>query len=182
MKNNNSKAFTNFISLQAQPLTGSHTSRLGGSSRHFSKALNYLPFALLLLSASLFLGSCKSDAPEPTIPHVFVYEEINLNDINFQDLKQPNGFAYLSNAGVRGILIIAEGNGNYKAFDRACPYHPQDDCAQVSMHSSGFYIEDDCCGSTFGTDFGAPTGGPARQPLRQYSAFVNGNYLIISNE
>lgn len=181
MKNNCSQDFVPFILRQAQSFTDRHRPA-GKSFRRFPKALYSLLFTLLLLPASLFFGGCSSNAPEPAIPFVFVYEEINLNDLNFQALKQPNGFAYLNNAGVRGILIIAEGNGNYTAFDRACPYHPQDDCAQVSMHSSGFYIEDACCGSTFDTDFGAPTGGPAQQPLRQYSAFVNGNYLIISNE
>ena len=138
--------------------------------------------AFFFLLAALLLGSCKSDSPDPAIPYVFVYEEINLNDINYQSLKQPNGYAYIQNTGVRGILLISDGNNNYKAFDRACPYHPQDDCAQVSMHSSGFYIEDSCCGSTFGTDYGTPTGGPAQSPLRQYSTFINGNYLIISSE
>jgi nitrite reductase/ring-hydroxylating ferredoxin subunit len=138
--------------------------------------------SLLFIFAFQLVASCKSDAPVAVIPYVFVYEEINLNDINYQNLKQPNGYAYVQNAGVRGILLVADGNNNYTAFDRACPYHPQEECAQVSMHSSGFYIEDSCCGSTFGTDYGAPTGGPARQSLRQYSTFVDGNYLIISNE
>ncbi len=143
---------------------------------------NYYSLSIFFLLVFLFLGSCKSDAPEAVIPYVFVYEEINLNDINYLNLKQVNGYAYVPNAGVRGILLIADGFNNYKAFDRACPYHPQEECAQVSMHSSGFYIEDTCCGSTFGTDYGAPTGGPARNSLRQYNTYVDGNYLIISND
>lgn len=142
----------------------------------------FLPSVFLFLFAWLLLGSCKSGAPEPAIPYIFVYEEINLNDINYQSLKQPNGYAYLQQAGVRGILLISDGNNNYKAFDRACPYHPQDECAQVNMHSSGFYMEDSCCDSTFGTDYGNPIGGPAQRPLRQYSTFLNDNYLIISSE
>lgn len=143
---------------------------------------SYIAAFLSLFIALVLLGACKSDAPEALIPYVFVYEEVNLNNINYQGLKQPNSHAYLDNAGVKGILIISDGNNNFKAFDRACPYHPQDDCARVSMHSSGFYIEESCCGSTFGTDYGAPTGGPAQNPLRQYNTFVDGTYLIISSE
>lgn len=138
---------------------------------------NILLFMLLCLLA---LPACKSEMPESPIPVVFVYEEINLNDIRLQNLQQPNGYIYLDDAGYRGIIVHSDGGGNYRAFDRACPYHPQDPCAQVSMHDSGFYMEDDCCGSTFDLS-GNPTGGPARNVLRRYSTFIDNNYLIISS-
>lgn len=136
---------------------------------------------IVLVFGLVWLSGCKSDAPGNPIPYVFVYEELNLNDLRYQALQQPNGFIYLDDVGYRGVIIHSMGNGSYKAFDRACPYHPQEECAQVSMHSSGFYMEDICCGSTFNLS-GIPTGGPADAPLRQYNAFVNNNYLVISSD
>ena len=136
---------------------------------------------VLILSLVGLIG-CESDLPENSIPYVPVYEELNLNDLRYQNLKQPNSFIYLNNSGFRGVVVLSDGSGNFTAFDRACPYHPQDECALVSVHSSGFYLEDDCCDSSFDVHTGMPTGGPAKQPLRPYSAFVdNNNYLIISS-
>lgn len=142
----------------------------------FKKILMVMVFGLLVLSG------CKSDAPEMTIPYTFVYEEININDLRYQNLKQAGGFIYLNDLGYKGIAILSDGNGNYTAFDRACPFHPDEDCALVEVHSSGFYLEDECCGSTFDATNGLPLSGPARAPLLQYSTFLNGVYLVISNQ
>ncbi|WP_017730066.1 Rieske (2Fe-2S) protein [Nafulsella turpanensis] len=139
-----------------------------------------LLFKLLPLYLLLLFSSCESELPDSPIPYAYVNVEINLNDIRYQILQQPNGYIYLP-GGVRGIIVIADGFGNYTAFDRACPFHPAEDCALIEMHESGFYLFDDCCGSTFSLS-GQPTAGPARSPLRQYNTFLNGDYLIISSE
>ena len=137
----------------------------------------------LLFGVVLFSEGCKSDIPENTIPFVAVYEELNLNDLRYQNLKLSNGYIYLDDLGYRGVVVLSDGSGNYTAFDRACPYHPQEECALVSVHSSGFYLVDDCCGSSFDVNSGLPTGGPAKSPLRPYSAFTSNNhYLIISSQ
>lgn len=153
--------------------------RVGKASIIMNKAeklfLSFLPLCLLFL-----FSGCDSDAPESAIPYVYVYQEINLNDIRYQELHQPNGYIYIP-GGVRGIIVISNGFGDYTAFDRACSYHPAEDCAQIEMHESGFYLFDDCCDSTFNLS-GQPTGGPARTPLRRYNTFLNGDYLIISSE
>ena len=126
--------------------------------------------------------ACKSETPENVIPYVTVYEELNLNDLRYQNLKQPNGFIYLDHLGYAGVVVLSDGNGTYTAYDRACPYHPNDECALIKVHSSGFYLEDDCCGSSFDVNTGMPTGGPAKTPLRSYAAFTDRFYLIISNQ
>lgn len=140
---------------------------------------NFTQIFFMLLGL-LWISGCKSDVPENPIPYVFVYEELNLNDLRLQELQQANGFIYLDDAGYKGIIVHSDGSGNYRAFDRACPYHPQEPCALVSMHSSGFYMEENCCGSTFDLS-GAPTRGPAKSFLRGYNTFIDGNYLIISS-
>ncbi|WP_350117692.1 hypothetical protein [Imperialibacter sp.] len=48
------------------------------------------------------------------------------------------------------------------------------------MNSSGFYMEDLCCKSTFDLD-GYPSAGPAKYPLVEYRAVSDGTFLYISN-
>ena len=150
--------------------------------------MNLLPnatFSLLFFSLFVFIGGCKEEnEPVFTIPYAHVDEEININSLSYQDLKQPNGFIYLDHLGYKGIVVIRdEESQSYMAFDRACPVHPDEDCAKISMHSSGFFLEDSCCESLFDPQTGRPTRGPATspvRPLRQYNTFVNSsNYLII---
>lgn len=144
-----------------------------------SMTKNCILIFLMFVGFTWILG-CKTDVPDNPIPYVLVYEELNLNDLRIQELQQPNGYIYLDDAGYKGVIVHSDGSGNYRAYDRACPYHPQDPCALVSMHSSGFYLEEDCCGSTFDLS-GVPTAGPAQSFLRQYNTFIDGNYLIISS-
>jgi hypothetical protein len=135
-----------------------------------------LPILLMLLVAAC---SDNEVPPRQQFPFVPVDVEINLQDLRYQNLHNE-GWLYVD-GGVHGLLIIKEGANLYRAFDRACPYHPREACAVVSMHSSTFYLVDDCCGSQFDKS-GNVTKGPALQPLFQYTTYQNGNFLIIRNE
>lgn len=132
---------------------------------------------LFIIGCVLCVSAC-SDESNVQVPVVSVFEEINLQDLRYQNLH-ISGWIYLE-GGVRGILLIKESESRYLAFDRACTYHPKEACAQVEMHSSGFYLLDDCCGSQFDKT-GNVLQGPAQQPLLQYSTSRNGNFLTIQN-
>lgn len=135
-------------------------------------------FGRFLLAICLLSG-CTPDELESPIPYVFVNVEINVNQLQYDDLR-TKGFVYLP-GGVRGMIVYAEIDGTYKAFDRNCPFQPQDTCAVVDVDPSGFFMVDDCCSSTF--DFnGIPTGGPARDRMREYYTRMEGNILIITSE
>lgn len=139
-----------------------------------------LIFTILSLAAlGLGLSSCGEESlPYHPVPSVPVNIEFNLTNLQYQPLQQQ-GWQYLP-GGVRGIVILKEG-GIYRAFDRNCPYQPQESCAQVDMHSSTLYLIDEgCCESTFNKQ-GIPTGGPAAMSLREYSVTQDGNYLYIYN-
>jgi hypothetical protein len=125
------------------------------------------------------LVSCKPVLDDSEVPYVNVNIEINLNDIDNVALKQIGGFIYIE-GGVRGIILRRESQDVYRAFDRNCTFQPDDECAVVEMHSTGFYIEDTCCASTFDLS-GFPTGGPAEYPLREYGVAVAGDFLYIYN-
>ena len=135
---------------------------------------NYLILALLLL-----LAGCDDNPERPLIPNVLVNEQLNLTNIQFNKLRQDNGYVYL-NAGVRGIIVIRENANRYRAIERNCSYQPDDKCGIVEVDASNLFLKDPCCGSQFDLT-GQVTGGPASYPLRQYATTLQGNFLYITN-
>ncbi len=134
---------------------------------------------LSLLMCSLMLLACGEDERESPIPYVYVYVELNVNQLQYDDLR-TKGYIYVP-GGVRGLVVLAERGGNYKAFDRNCPFQPNDACALVEVDPSGFFMIDHCCSSTFDLE-GFPTGGPARSIMRKYATQMEGNVLIITSQ
>lgn len=142
-------------------------------------AMKNSSLSLLLFPWLLLLLACSDEAPQQQqFPYVPIDIEINLQDLRYQNLHL-NGWSYVD-GGIRGLIVIKESSSRYRVFDRACSYHPREDCAVVDMHSSGFYMVDDCCTSQF-DKFGNVTKGPAQQPLLQYNTYQSGNYLTIRN-
>ena len=133
----------------------------------------------LLLFTTLIILSCEGNLNVSPIPDVPVNLEVNLNDIDNTPLRQIGGYIYLT-GGVRGIILYRRSQNEYKAYDRNCTYQPEEAGAVVSFHSSGFYLEDTCCGSVYDTD-GFPTGGPAEFPLKEYQISRSGDILFITN-
>ncbi|HNP96083.1 MAG TPA: hypothetical protein PKJ63_10655, partial [Cyclobacteriaceae bacterium] len=59
---------------------------------------------------------------------------------------------------------------------------PNEACATVEVHSSGLFMIDPCCGSSFSFEDGMPSGGPAWRPLRQYRTQFDGGVLTVTEE
>ena len=135
----------------------------------------YFLFVLLFV----LVVSCESSIEESGVPNVPVNIEINLNDIDNVALKLVGGYIYVQ-GGVRGIIVRHESQNLYKAYDRNCTFQPTVASAIVEVHSSGFYIEDTSCTSTFDLN-GFPTGGPAEFPLKEYGISLSGDLLFIFN-
>jgi hypothetical protein len=134
---------------------------------------------LLFIFLLYFTLSCQPAVLQSGVPNVAVNIEINLNDISNVDLKLIGGYIYVD-GGVRGIIVRHESQNLYKAYDRNCTYQPSDPKAIVDVHTTGFYLEDISCGSTFDLN-GFPTGGPAEFPLKEYSVSLAGDILFIFN-
>ena len=134
----------------------------------------------MIFSAILAFAGCQNTLQRDDIPRIYVHQEINLNSFDYKALNNFGGYVYIP-GGVRGIIVYRKSTNQYLAFERDCPYQPQDSCALVSVDSSSLFMIDSCCGSQFDFD-GNPIAGPAKYPLLQYSVFKNQNYLIISSE
>ncbi|MGV3641980.1 MAG: hypothetical protein ACO1NZ_15750 [Adhaeribacter sp.] len=135
---------------------------------------NLLCGLMLALSAA-----CGRDTPAPAMPYVTVNEQINLSNIQYNALRQENGYVYL-NAGLRGIILIHRGNNRYVALERTCTFQPADTCARVEVDGSGLFLIDPCCQSQFDLS-GQVLARPATYPLRQYATATSGNFLYITN-
>ncbi len=137
-------------------------------------------FIIILLSVMLGLApSCDDDFRTDQLPIVYVFIQLNVNDLRYLDL-QTKGFVYLQ-GGLRGILLYKNPANEYIAFERACPDDYPAECAIVKMDESLFNINEPCCLSTYDLD-GNPSGGPATTPLRRYFTFLEGNLLTIQSE
>jgi hypothetical protein len=134
---------------------------------------------IIFCSTFLLILSCEPVNEVSGIPNVAVSVELNLNDIDNANLKQIGGFVY-AQGGVKGLVVIHESKDTYRVFDRNCTFQPSDACAIVEMHSSGFFLNDDCCGSTFDLS-GFATGAPAEFPLKEYRTSLGGDILFIFN-
>ena len=137
-------------------------------------------FALLFLTAT---SSCNEENSDLRIPYAFVNQDLNLNLIQYQELRNLGGYIYMDpgdNSGYKGLVVYHEGNGVYKAFERACTFDPLADCDAIIVDDSGLFMIHKCCNSSFNFN-GNPTGGPASLNLLQYATYVDGIYLKIRN-
>lgn len=138
----------------------------------------------LVVVLSIFF-SCEPQLVDDPIPFA-TFDDIIIN-LSFPDyiaLNNDGGFKAINdqNAGVRGIIVYRQSASSYYAYERNCSFHPNEACATVEVHSSGLFMTDPCCTSTFGFSGGMPTGGPAWRPLRQYRTQLNSNVLTITDE
>lgn len=136
-------------------------------------------FWLILLS----LVACSrdlSDDPIPIIPFADVV--INLGLPDYFSLQTDGGFKELNTGGVRGIILYRVNSSTYFAYERNCSFRPNEACATVNVHSSGLFMTDPCCNSSFNFSDGNPTGGPAWRPLQRYRTQLSGSTLTISDE
>lgn len=134
---------------------------------------------------SFFIFSCDPNLVDDPIPLVNFDEiVINLSFPAFIGLNREGGYKDISDlgGGVRGIILYRISSTAFVAYEKNCSYTPNEACATVEAHSSGLFMIDPCCTSTFNFSDGLPTGGPAWRPLRQYRTQLTGNVLAITDE
>lgn len=157
----------------------------------FSSRLLLVAFLAL---GALFLASCDDDNDDrEPIPSVRVDRVIPLNVATYSDLNPRGGYVYLEDEGYRGVIVYHSLDGEYRAYERACPYNFREECGKVSVRKSGIEFEcghyeevdgedewQECCGSRF-NDNGTVLSGPAQRPLKEYTVVQSGDELRITN-
>lgn len=131
----------------------------------------------------MLLASCSTEPVDDPIPMASFNDiVINLSLPEYLTLQQVQGNKLLNNGGVRGIILYRKASNTFVAYERNCSFQPNNACATVDVHSSGLFLTDPCCTSTFDFSDGNPTGGPAWRPLRKYRTQFQNNVLTITDE
>lgn len=150
------------------------------------------PFFLFTLVLLFIFNACKDEGSgpyAPYIPDVAISREININEPLYSDLGNPGGFIYLNDEGYRGVIVYHDYNDNFRSYDRACTYHPDEKCAMVAVDPTGSYMRcgklvdgkwQDCCGSLYDMS-GQVFQGPATRDLKQYYTHKENNTVFITN-
>jgi nitrite reductase/ring-hydroxylating ferredoxin subunit len=134
---------------------------------------------LLLLALLLFLMACKKDNNE--VRSSGVNEYLNLNEPSYLDLNVPGNYIYYP-AGTRGIIVYRRSNTEFVAYERSCPYDPQNSTGLVTVETTLTSAADSTCGSRFSIYDGSIINGPTTQSLSQYrTELIQGNVLHIFN-
>ena len=133
-----------------------------------------------LLTILLFTTSCSKT--EDYIPEVLFNFYIDLNSVEYNSLKIPTNSEYLNytGAGFRGVIIHCNFTDEYVAFDRACPYHPDNVKAVVEIGESQSATCPEC-GSEFNLFDGSVLKGPSARPLKLYHTNLQGSLLYVYN-
>jgi nitrite reductase/ring-hydroxylating ferredoxin subunit len=136
---------------------------------------------VVLMGVILLWAGCSPDLSDESIaPVTFPDKILNLSLPEYSDLNSKK-YKYIG-GGVRGIIIVKINEQQYRAYERNCPFRPQEPSATVEVHSSLLYIEDPVCGSQFKLSDGEPTQAPADRPLRRYHTSLNGTELTITDD
>jgi hypothetical protein len=140
----------------------------------------YLKYSnLAIFSTSIILLFCffSCNTPKDNIPYEPVDITINLNNVEYADIKSIGGHVMIY-GGYKGIVIYKVNRDEYTAFERACPYDPF--YCRVDYDSIEENLLDTCCGSRFSLIFeGSIINGPAELPLRQYQTYYNSNLSML---
>lgn len=132
--------------------------------------------AAIALTAS---ASCKKEE-RSGVPYTTVDITINVNNPAYADIQVPGGWVYLS-GGSLGILVYRKTIDQFMAYDRHCPYQPENLCHVIVDDSQVMVRDTLCCGSAFVIVDGSVAAGPASTNLRQYNTMFNGTSLRIYN-
>jgi nitrite reductase/ring-hydroxylating ferredoxin subunit len=133
-----------------------------------------------LLLAVLFLTvSCKKD--QQYVPYAYVNLTVYINDPGNLALTTVGGWKYF-NGGYKGLIIYRKSLNEFAAYDRCCPYRPEESNSMVSVDTSNNVVmKDASCSSQFLLSDGSPIAGPAVVPLKVYRTVYNGNELLVTN-
>jgi len=146
--------------------------------------LNILKLSILIFFSAIFTG-CYDNVIS-SIPDYPVHLQLNLtttyptfkNSVN-QYLLFKKRIYETDYIGYGGILVYSGFDGEYYAFDIACPYEANKDI-EVYPNDLGQAVCEKC-GSVFdiGYGIGNPSSGPAKEALKRYKTSFSGDVLNI---
>jgi len=114
----------------------------------------------------------------PTIPNVPVNFYIYPNEVSAINLNNYGGHEYFT-GGVSGVVVYRLGEGEFTAFDRACPFDWEDSLSWIWVEPDGITLKCQKCGSVFNILDGGVITGPSKFQLKQYFTKYDGWRLRV---
>jgi len=134
----------------------------------------------LILGLTFFMSIISCRNQYDGIPDVSVDVYINIQNPQYQNLAGLGSWSY-ANGGSKGIILFNLDNENFLAYERHCPYSPENACSKVSVDETDLYALDTCCSSRFQLLDGVLIEGPSQLPLKAYNTSFDGNIIHIWN-
>jgi nitrite reductase/ring-hydroxylating ferredoxin subunit len=131
----------------------------------------------LLLACLLSFFSCKKNN-DSNIPNVHVDFNLYLTQPSNAALNSVGNWVYVSNYGVRGIIVYHRTQDEFAAYDRACPYDYEASGSLIVVDSNTLSFVDPHCGSKFNILTGAVEQGPATASMKVYRADYDGSSVV----
>ncbi len=166
--------------------------------------LRHAVFTMIITSIAWWLQSCHT-VDDDRIPYMPVYIPFNTQGewVTYgvggavearrfvRQLYEPQGFPYtsMSATGFGGILLVCDYNGDYRAYDLACPVEVRADVRINAILYDGGEPRGECpvCHSTYDIfRYGGPLSGPAAKEgyaLTHYfvGPGLQGEYMLVSH-
>jgi nitrite reductase/ring-hydroxylating ferredoxin subunit len=156
-------------------------------STAISKIRIFVSFACTVL-----LMGCEGNYVS-SIPNYPVFLDIDLRLAPYNTTLKNNNNSYVlfeeprmgkeltDRIGYGGVIVYADFEGKYCAFDLACP-HEALPSVKVKPNDLGQLVCDSC-NSVYDISFGVghPTKGPSKEGLKRYKTMLQGDLLRVTN-
>jgi hypothetical protein len=134
---------------------------------------------LFILPMIFFFTDCKKE--HQYVPNVYVNLTVYVNDPQNIVLTTTGGWKYFP-GGNKGVIVYRKGINEFVAFERTCPYLPDEAASIVEVDTTNnIVMKDVSCSSQFLLSDGSPISGPAVIPLRQFHCVFDGTTLRVTN-
>ncbi|WP_348797574.1 Rieske (2Fe-2S) protein [Flavobacterium adhaerens] len=138
-------------------------------------------YILLLITVPFIFGCSDNENSNknPYIPNYNFSVDINTNLPLYSNLKYESNAVYYADAGARGIIIFNIGNGNYNAFDAACPNQELSSCSTMTI--KGINAVCACDSEEYLLFTGQAISGDFPYTMKQYKVQVTGDVIRVYN-
>lgn len=151
------------------------------SKAKMNRLLNIRNF--LFIGILFLLFSCNRNNQHP-VPYLQFDVNLNLNLPSYQPLQGVGGYAYVSGAGSKGVIVYRRSSNEFVAFDRHSPADTEGTCPSgLETDDENFLVlNDPCSDAQFSLYDGSIYSGDVEWGLRSYTTHYNGgDYLRVYN-
>lgn len=142
-----------------------------------------------IVALMVILSGCD-DNYVSSIPNYPVNLQLNLTSTYPTFKNNPNSYLLFEKpitvsdrVGFGGVLLYVDFDGDYYAFDLACPYEAKQNIKVIPNDDSFGQVVCNTCGSVYNLTSGSglPKEGPSKEPLKRYRTSPQGDWLYVFN-